>query len=124
MLVSWLLGTHRTGNLVEFADHSGQLVIFPPCSSLANVSLAFLCWVTLSQIVSHKKSNYDFLWCLLACAAVVAVNVTRMTILGLSQWHYATFHNQWSDAVTNVITLGLIVGISALGVRRELFQLI
>ena len=124
MLVSWVLGTHRTGNLVEFADHSGQLVILPPCSSIANVSLAFLCWVTLSQIVSHKKSNYDFLWCLLACAAVVAVNVTRMTILGLSEWYYATLHNQWSDAVTNVITLGLIVGISALGVRRELLQLI
>ena len=74
--------------------------------------------------MSHKKSDYDFLWCLLACAAVVAVNVTRMTILGLSEWHYATFHNQWSDAVTNVIMLGLIVGISALGVRRELFRLI
>ena len=123
-LVSWLLGTHRTGNLVEFVDHSGQLVIFPPCSSIANVSLAFLCWITLSQIVSHKKSNYDFLWCLLACAAVVAVNVVRLSILGLSEWHYSTFHNQWSDAITNVITLGLIVGVSALGVRRELFQLI
>jgi hypothetical protein len=121
-LASWLLGTHRTGNLVEFADHSGQLVIFPPCSSMANVSLAFLCWVTLSQIVSHKKSNYDFLWCLLACAAVVAVNVTRLSILGLSEWHYVTFHNQWSDAVVNLVTLGLIVGVSALGVRRELLQ--
>ena len=50
-LVSWLLGTHRTGNLVEFADNSGQLVIFPPCSSIANVTLAFLCWVTFSQLV-------------------------------------------------------------------------
>jgi hypothetical protein len=124
MLASWLLGTHRTGNLVEFADHSGQLVIFPPCSSMANVSLAFLCWVTLSQIVSHKKSQYDFLWCFLACAAVVAVNVTRLSILGLSEWHYVTFHNPWGDAVVNVVTLGLIVSISALGVRRELLQLI
>lgn len=122
-LISWLLGTHRMGNIVETADHSGQLVIFPPCSSIANVSLAILCWVTLSQMVSHKKSDYDFLWCLLACAAVVAVNVTRMAILGLSEWHYVVFHhNLWSDAVTNVITLGIIVGISALGVRRELFQ--
>jgi hypothetical protein len=122
MLVSWLLGTHRTGNVVELGDHSGQLVIFPPCSSIANVSLAVLCWVTLSQIVSHKKTNYDFLWCLLACAAVVAVNVSRMSILGLSEWHYVTLHNQWSDSVVNVITLGLIIGISVLGVRRELFQ--
>jgi hypothetical protein len=122
LLVSWLLGTHRTGNLVEFADKSGQLVIFPLCSSLTNVSLALLCWVTLSQLVSHKKSGYDFLWCLFACAAVVAVNVTRMAIMGISQWHYATFHSEWAEAGANVIILGLIIGICALGVRRELFQ--
>jgi hypothetical protein len=120
--VSWLLGTQRTGNLVEFADGSAQLVILPACSSLANVSLAFLCWVTLSQLMCHKKSVYDLLWCLLACASVVAVNVTRMAISGLSQWHYATFHSYWGDTVANVIILGLVVGISALGVRRELFQ--
>ena len=121
-LVSWLLGTHRTGDLVEFADGSAQLVILPACSSLANVSLAFLCWVTLSQLTCHKKSVCDLLWCLLSCASVVAVNVTRMSISGLSQWHYATFHSYWGDAVANVIILGLVVGISALGVRRELFQ--
>ena len=121
-LVSWLLGTPRTGNLVEFADHSGQLVIFPACSSLANVSLAFLCWVTFTQLVSHRRSGYDVLWCLFACVAVVAVNVIRMTFLGLSDWNYATFHNEWGDAVANIITLILIVGICALGVRRELAQ--
>jgi hypothetical protein len=121
-LVSWLLGTHRTGNLVEFADNSGQLVIFPACSSLANVTLAFLCWVTFSQLVCYKKSGNGFLWCLLACAAVVAVNVTRVTILGLSEWHYAAFHNEWGDVAANLIILGLIVSICALGVRRELLQ--
>ena len=121
-LVSWLLGTHRTANLVEFADGSGQLVIFPACSSLANVSLAFLCWVTLSQLVSHRRSASDIFWCLLTCVAVIAVNVIRMAIFGLSDWHYATFHNQWGDATVNVIILVLIVGISALGVRRELVQ--
>jgi hypothetical protein len=47
-----------------------------------------------------------------------------MTILGLSDWHYATFHNQWSDALVNTIILGLIVGICAVGVRRELVKYI
>jgi len=121
-LISWLLGTHRTGTLVEFADSSGQLVIMTGCSSLANVSLAFLCWITVSQLVDHKKTVHDFFWCLLACVSVVAVNVTRISILGLSQWHYATFHGRWGDAVANIIILSLIVGISVLGVRRELFQ--
>jgi hypothetical protein len=121
-LVGWILGTHRTGAIVGFADGSGVLVILPACSSLANVSLAFLCWVTVSQLVSHKKSPYDLLWCLLACISVIAVNVTRISVEGLSQWHYATFHSPWGDAVGNTIILGLLVGLSVLGVRRELFQ--
>lgn len=121
-LVGWILGTHRTGNIVEFADGSGVLVILPPCSSLANVSLAFLCWVTVSQLVCHKKSAYDLFWCLMACISVIAVNVTRITFMGLSQWHYVTFHGPRGDAVGNTIILGLIVSFSVLGARRELFH--
>jgi hypothetical protein len=121
-LVGWILGTHRTGDIVEFADGSGVLVILPSCSSLANVSLAFLCWITVSQLVCHKRSAYDLLWCLMACISVIAVNVTRVSVQGLSQWHYATFHSPWGDAVGNTIILGLIVVFSVLGVRRELFQ--
>jgi len=66
--------------MVEFADGSGVLVILPACSSLANVSLAFLCWVTVSQLVCHKKSAYDLLWCLMACVSVIAVNVTWISV--------------------------------------------
>jgi hypothetical protein len=121
-IVGWMLGTDRTGDVVKFADGSGVLVILPGCSSLANMSLAFLCWVTVSQWVAHKKSAYDLLWCLMACISVMAVNVARMCVQGLSQWHYATFHSAWGDAVGNTIILGLIVGFSVLGVRRELFR--
>ncbi|RXG96235.1 hypothetical protein EAS62_11530 [Bradyrhizobium zhanjiangense] len=121
-LVGWLLGTRRTGDIVEFADGSGVLVILPACSSLANVSLALLCWVTLSQLVSHKKSVYDLLWSLMACFSIVAVNVTRISVMGLSQWHYATFHSSWGDAVANTTILSLMIGFCMLGVRRELSQ--
>jgi len=121
-LVGLLLGTQRTGNLVEFADGSGQLAIYPGCSSLANVSLAILCWVAFSQVTSHKRSKYDFLWCLAACASVVAVNVSRMAAMGLNEGYYQSLHNQWGETVANVIILALIVSISALGVRRELLQ--
>jgi hypothetical protein len=120
-LVGWILGTPRVGNIVGFADGSGVLAILPSCSSVANVSLALLCWVTVSQLVCHKKSASDLLWCLMACISVVAVNVTRISAEGLSQWHYATVHSPWGDAVVSVIILLLIVGFSVLGVRRELF---
>ncbi|MCA6106020.1 hypothetical protein [Bradyrhizobium cenepequi] len=121
-LVSWLLHSPRSGDIVDFADGSGVLVILPACSSLANVSLAVLCWVTVSQSVDHKRSAYDLFWCLMACVSVIAVNVTRIGFMGLSQWHYAMFHSQWGAAVANTIILGLIVGFCVIGVRRELFQ--
>ncbi len=121
LLVGWLLGTRRIGNMVEFADGSGLLVIEPGCSSFTNVSLAFLCWVTVSRFVCHKKSVYDLLWCLLACAAVVAVNVTRLGMMGVSHAQFRQIHGQWGDMAANTIILGLTIGISALGVRRELF---
>ncbi|WP_439360879.1 hypothetical protein [Bradyrhizobium sp. DASA03007] len=120
-LVGWILRTHRSGDIVEFADASGVLVILPACSSLANVSLAILCWVTLSQLVSHKKSAYDLCWSLMACFSVIAVNVTRISFMGLSQWHYSKFHSPWGDAVANTTILGLMIGFCMLGVRRELF---
>ncbi|MDA9409927.1 hypothetical protein [Bradyrhizobium sp. CCBAU 45384] len=121
-LVGAILRTRRTGDIVEFADGSGVLVILPACSSLANVSLALLCWVTMSQLVSHKNSAYDLFWPFWACFSVVVVNVTRISVMGLSQWHYAVFHGSWGAAITSAIILGLMVGICALGVRRELFQ--
>jgi hypothetical protein len=123
LMVGWLLGTDRVGNMVRFADGSEVLAIFPACSSFANMSLAFLSWVTLSQWVQHRWSPWDILWCLLIFTSVVAVNVTRLSLMGLSDWHYHTIHNnQWGETLTNTIMSGLVVGISVLGVRRELFS--
>ena len=120
-LVGLLLGTNRSGNMVEFVDHSASLVIYPPCSSLANVSLAFLCWITLSQSVRHKWRPQDLQWCLLLCTSVVTVNVTRVSLMGLSLAYYSAIHNVLGDMITNAIIFGLTVGISVLGLRREVF---
>jgi hypothetical protein len=86
------------------------------------VSLAFLCWVSVSEWVEHQRSRQDILWCLLACVSVIAVNVTRISIMGLSNWHYLTFHYGWGATLANAITLALTIGFTLLGVRRELFS--
>jgi hypothetical protein len=119
-LVGWMLGTHRTGDIVRFADGSGFLVIMPGCSSLANVSIAFLCWVTISQLVCHKTSAYDAIWCLAVCISMVAMNVMRISLMGLSQWHYDTLHGRLGNAVNDTIMFALMLGFCLLGVRREL----
>jgi hypothetical protein len=121
-LVGWLLGADRTGNMVRFVDDSGYLVIFAPCSSLANMSLAFLCWVTVSEFAGHRRALSDLGWCLLACGSVLAINVGRLSAMGMSLRHYEAIHSQIGNAVTDAMILILTLGWSFLGVRRELFS--
>lgn len=119
-LVAWILGTHQMGNMVEFSDHSGYMIVLAPCSSLANMSLAFLCWVSITQWSGHKWSRTDILWSLLVCLSVITVNVTRISLMGFSQAHYHAIHGEWGDFVTNTVMLVLMVGISVIGCRREI----
>jgi len=120
-LVGRILGTATAGNLVRFADGNGDLVILPTCSSLAGLSLVVLCWVALSQTVQHSGSAKDTVWCVLAGISVVAVNVTRISIMGLSEAHYQVLHSAWGNLAANMLTLCLVAGFCILGVRRELF---
>jgi hypothetical protein len=122
-IVSWVLGTPRVGNMVRFADNSGTLTINTGCSSVINMSLAFLCWVTVYQWARHQWSALDIIWCTLVCGSAVVLNVVRLSIVGLSYNHYAAIHStQLGDTVTNVILLAWTVSISALSVRHELFS--
>jgi hypothetical protein len=121
-LVASLLGTNRIGNMVGLVDGSGHMVVLPACSSLTNMSLAFLCWVSVTQWAEHRWSAADILWSLLVCMSVIAVNVARMSLMGLSHWHYEVFHSELGNMVANVIMLCLMIGFSVLGARRELFS--
>ncbi len=118
-LVGLLLGTGSNGNVVPFVDGSGSLIILPYCSSLANVSLAFLSWVLISQWQPRRWSIRDLYCCFVAAASVVSVNVTRIGLMGLSQRHYSAIHSQWGEVITNLLIVALTLGICLLGVRRE-----
>jgi exosortase/archaeosortase family protein len=120
-LVGWLLGTQRTGNMVWFANGGGYLAILPACSSLANMSLAFLCWVTVSELAGHRRFGRDLLWCLLACGSVITINVGRMSLMGISLQFYETIHSPFGDSVVGALILAVTLGWSLLGARRELF---
>jgi hypothetical protein len=122
-MAAWMLGTERTGNLVRFADNSGYMLITPACASFANMTYAFLCWVVVSQWVNHRWRSIDLLWVFLACASVVAVNVTRIALTGQSQESYQLIHNnQNGEMILGTIFLCLIIGFAVIGARREVFH--
>jgi hypothetical protein len=122
LLVASLLGTDRIGNMVGFVDGSGHMVVLPGCTSFTNMSLAFLCWISITQWAEHRWSPWDLFWSFLVCASVIAVNVTRMSLMGLSYRHYEIIHTDLGDMVANLIMLCLMLGFSVLGARRELFS--
>jgi hypothetical protein len=119
MLVGWLVGTPRTGNAIQLADGSGYLWIAPACSSLANVSLAILCWVTVSKSVGRSGSLRDVGWVVLACAAVIAINVTRISLIGLYPAYFDLLHGPVGATVASWLTLGITVAICLLAVRGD-----
>ena len=120
ILASWIIGTEHVGNTVRFADGSGYLYIAPTCSSLANVSLTILACAAVTQLVPHRPVLALAGWCLLACAAVILINVTRIGLIGLYREHYHLLHGPAGTAVANVLTLAAIIGPNVWGVRRDL----
>jgi exosortase/archaeosortase family protein len=124
-LVAWLIGSNRSGNLVAFSQGPGYVAIAPACSSITNLSLAFLCWVGVMQLANRRWSPEDILWAFLVCSSAVAVNLTRIALMAHSREYFEVLHNQYWDltsTIANVVTMIGAVGFSVLGARRELFS--
>lgn len=119
-LVAWILGTERAGNVVRFVSGDGNLVVFPACSSLANMSLAFLTWVTISEWVGHRRRVEDVLWCALGCGSVIAINIGRMSLMAVNLPYYEAVHSDLGDAIVSALILTAVFGWSLLGVRRKI----
>jgi exosortase/archaeosortase family protein len=93
--------------------------IYPACSSFANVSLAILCWVTFSQVTRYAGSRSQAVgWCLLACASVLLINVTRISLIGFFPHYYDLLHGPIGTSVAGWLTLAASVAICAIGVKR------
>jgi exosortase/archaeosortase family protein len=118
MLVSSITQTERTSNLVAMPGGSGFLQIAAPCSSMANLSLAMLCWVLFTQTSGLRWRPRNFVWCLIACLAVVAINVTRITLIGFFPHSFDLLHGPIGSTVASWLTVFATVGICYHGVRR------
>jgi hypothetical protein len=119
ILVARISGTERAGNAVAFSDGSGYLWIAPACSSLANVSLVIPCWVLITRFLNRRRSPGDAWWILAACAAVTAINVTRLSLLSHYSQAFDLLHGPVGATVANWLTFVAIIGVCALGVRHD-----
>jgi hypothetical protein len=119
-LVALVVGTTRTGNMVRFVDGPGYLVVFPACSSLANLSLAGLSWVLIAQLSGHGWSRRDVWWIALICLVVVGVNVGRMSLMAQSPRLFSLWHSKPGEALVNIGVTAVVIAIALLCVRRDI----
>lgn len=117
LLVALIVGTERAGNTIGFSDGSGYLWIAPGCSSLTNVSLAILCWVLFTQLFYRDRPLRRAWWCVLACAAVVALNVARLSLIAAYPQYHDALHGPLGATLANWLTFAAIIGVCFLGVR-------
>ena len=95
-IVGAVLDVTRSGytwhdNVIETQNHA--IVIFGNCSSFHNVSLAMLCWVTLTKLNRPNWIATDFIFGAAVCIVMIAVNVTRLYVAALDAASYEYWHN-------------------------------
>jgi hypothetical protein len=121
ILIGWLTGMDAVGNTVRFAGTGDYILILPPCSSLANVSLAMLCWVLFTQLRGLRWSLRHAGWCLLACIAVIAINVSRIGLAVLHHEQFDLIHGQLGATMANWLTSAAVLGVCSWGTKHVRF---
>ena len=123
-LVSSITGTSRISNLVPIPNGEGYLQIAAPCSSVANVSLAILCWVIFTQTTGVRWRIRNVAWCAFACISVVAINVSRISLIGFYPDKYELLHGPVGATVTSWLTIIVVLTVCFYGVGRGRFRLL
>lgn len=117
-LVSAITQTDRTANLVDMPGGKGVLQIAAACSSMANVSLAILCWVLFTQSNNVRWRPRNLAWCVLACLSVVFINVTRISLIGFFPHYYDLLHGPTGSTVVSWLDVVVIGTICYFGIKR------
>ena len=110
-LVSWIVGTESSGNTIPFADGTGVLFLEPACSSLTNLSLVLLCGVVLVKAYDCAWSKRIAATILIACCAAIAINVIRISFIGVFPHYYDLIHGQIGATLSGwaiIFTISLI----------------
>lgn len=116
-LVGWLVGTKSQANVIPFMDGSGMLFLEPACSSLTNVSLAYLCGVLFLRIYDRSWSLSAANTITIACLATIALNVIRISSICLFPRYYDEIHGPLGATVAGWTTIAVILAIYIQGIK-------
>ena len=79
-------------NIITLPNGHG-IVLYPYCSSFHNVSLALLCWLTLTKLRHLNLRGYDFVVGGLAASTMMLLNTARLYLMALDVDNYHFWHD-------------------------------
>jgi Transmembrane exosortase (Exosortase_EpsH) len=117
-VVGMIVEATRTGAvwrgnvIVEPGGHA--IVVLAACSSFHNLSIALLCWVTISRLRNQDWRPRDLYGGLMVVATMISLNGARLYLMALD----ADDYRYWHDGTGSQIFL---IGVSVIVLMMALF---
>jgi hypothetical protein len=110
-------GTSWKGNIITGPTGFG-LAIFAPCSSFHNLSLALLCWVTVTRMRGQHWSRRTFVIGAIIGTTMIAFNFARLYLMALDADSYDLWHEGVGAEIFAVGASLAVLLISLIGTRK------
>jgi exosortase/archaeosortase family protein len=109
-------GTEWQGNVIT-APSGFSVIVYSACSSFHNLSLAMLCWLTVSRLRNQNWRNRDLLTGCVIGAAMIACNVARICLMSWGPDLYGYWHDGSGAQIFAVGASAMVLGLSLYGSR-------
>jgi exosortase/archaeosortase family protein len=109
-------GTVWQGNVISGPSGFG-IIVYSGCSSFHNLSLAMLCWLTVSRLRNQDWRSRDLLVGCVIGATMIACNVMRLCLMAWSADLYEYWHNGLGAQIFAVGASVLVLLLSLYGSR-------
>jgi exosortase/archaeosortase family protein len=111
-------GTVWQGNVITGPSGFG-IILYSGCSSFHNLSLAMLCWLTVSKLRNQDWQSRDLVIGCVIGATMIACNVMRLCLMAWSPDLYEYWHNGLGAQIFAVGASVLVLFLSLYGSRPE-----
>jgi len=111
-------GISWQGNAISGEDGHG-IMIYTGCSSFHNLSLALLCWATVSRLRDQNWQKRHFTTLLVVTISMILLNTSRLYLMALSDNHFKYWHDGAGAEIFAVGASVTILLISLYGTKSE-----
>jgi len=115
-----LAGVPVEGNVVSLRGESDVLYVALGCSSVHNMSLAILLFVTLTQFLRLRYTPLLLMTGAGAALAMATVNVLRLATLARFPQYFELVHTGWGGTVFGTISFVAAGAVIAWGIHAEM----